>query len=56
MRMVLARGMSRPFSTMVVETSTSASSRMNLQHHRFEFLFAHLAVADDYAGFGDQLA
>ena len=55
MRMVLARGMSRPFSTMVVATRTSASSRMNLSMTRFEFFFAHLAVADDDAGLGDEL-
>ena len=46
MIMVLASGISRPFSTMVVQTNTSYSCRMKPSSTRLQFRFAHLPVAD----------
>ena len=44
--MVFALGISRPFSTMVVATSTSYLCAMKSDHHPLELVFAHLAVSD----------
>jgi hypothetical protein len=50
--MVLASGMSRPFSMMVVATRTSYSWCMKASMTRSSSAFAHLAVADDDARCG----
>ncbi len=46
MMMVFASGMSRPFSTIVVETKTSNSWRMKPRQDTLQFFLIHLAVAD----------
>jgi hypothetical protein len=54
--MVLAFGMSRPFSTIVVESSTSYLCATKSSIVFSSALFAHLAVADDHARLGHELA
>ena len=55
MMIVLALGISRPLSMIVVQTRMSASWRMNLSITSSSSPFAHLAVADEDAGVGDEL-
>ena len=54
MMIVFAFGMSRPFSTIVVASSTSNFLRDEVEHRPLERLLAHLAVADDDARLGHQ--
>ena len=54
MMMVLAFGMSRPFSTMVVASRTSNLLRDEIEHRPLERLLVHLPVADDDARFRHQ--
>ena len=50
MMIVLAFGMSRPDSMIVVQTRTSASPVGERDHHLLELALGHLAVADDEPG------
>jgi len=54
MRIVLARGISSPFSTMVVEIRTSASSLSRIQHHGFQS-FSFIWRAPRQRAFGTSL-
>ena len=51
MMMVLAFGMSRPFSTIVVASRTSNLLRDEIEHRALERLLVHLPVPDDDARF-----
>jgi hypothetical protein len=52
--MVLARGMSRPFDDGGGDEDVGFVAD-EFEHDAFELFFAHLAVADYDAGFGDEL-
>ena len=54
MMIVFAFGMSRPFSTIVVASSTSNLLRDEVEHRALERVLVHLPVADDDARFGHQ--
>ena len=54
MMIVLAFGMSRPFSTIVVASRTSNLRATKSSIARSSAVLVHLAVADDDARFGDQ--
>ena len=55
MKIVLALGMSRPLSTMVVASRMSKRAVDKIDHHPFQLAFAHLTVTDRDAGFGDDV-
>ena len=54
MMIVFAFGMSRPFSTIVVASSTSNLRADEVEHRALERVLAHLPVADDDARFGHE--
>ena len=54
MMIVFAFGMSRPFSTIVVASSTSNFPRDEIEHRALERVLVHLPVADDDARLGDE--
>ena len=54
MMIVLAFGMSRPFSMIVVASSTSNLLRDEVEHRLLELVLPHLAVADDDPRLGHQ--
>ena len=56
MKIVLALGMSSPLSTIVVASRMSYSLRDESQHHLFQLVLGHLAVADADPRLGHDLA
>ena len=55
MKIVLALGMSRPLSTIVVDSSRSNLCGDEIDHHRFQLVVGHLGVADPQPHVGHDL-
>jgi len=55
MKIVLALGMSRPLSTIVV-ASRFVAMGYKIEHDFFQLPFGHLTVSDAYAGLGHNFA